>query len=177
MSMQSLPISLDQTPDPFEPEHVIQAYVALSGVGRNVLLGTTRAEAVVWPRHVLTWLLRELTNLSWSRIGHVVGGRDQATVRNSVHKVEARRADDEAFAERLIRAHDFVVNYSPETRGGAAIERARKLIASSAAAQNDEVRDLAMSVLMAASMLASRELSDAEARHAALQIIGGRANG
>lgn len=171
MSSKRLSKSLEQ---PFEADQVIEAYAAFSGIGRNILVGPTRAEAVVWPRHVLAWLLRELTHLSWVRIGHILGGRDQATVRHSTNKVETRRADDIAFAERVMRAYDFVTNYSPETRGSASIERARKLIAS---ASNEEVRDLAMSVLMATSMLASRELSDAEARAAALQIIGGRTDG
>jgi chromosomal replication initiator protein len=84
------------------PVEKIQELVAKSfGISRAELVGSTRAATPVRARQVAIYLTRELTDLSLPQIGRIYGGRDHSTVLNSIRRIEARRDEDEALAERI----------------------------------------------------------------------------
>jgi hypothetical protein len=60
-----------------------------------------RSAAIVWPRHVATWLCKKLTTHSFPFIGRHLGGRDHTTCINACRRVEARLKDDERFADEI----------------------------------------------------------------------------
>jgi chromosomal replication initiator protein len=84
------------------PVEKIQELVAKSfGISRAELVGSTRAATPVRARQVAIYLTRELTDLSLPQIGRIYGGRDHSTVLSSIRRIEARRDEDGALAERI----------------------------------------------------------------------------
>ncbi|MBI2008696.1 chromosomal replication initiator protein DnaA [Candidatus Amesbacteria bacterium] len=59
------------------------------GVGVQQLKGERRTKTIVWPRHILMFLLRKDLKLSQEEVGRLVGGRDHSTVIHATEKVEA----------------------------------------------------------------------------------------
>jgi chromosomal replication initiator protein len=84
------------------PTEQIQARVAESfGISPAELVGPSRAATPVRARQVAIYLTREMTELSLPQIGRLYGGRDHSTVLNSIRRMEAGRAEDQALAARI----------------------------------------------------------------------------
>ncbi len=58
------------------------------GVNRADLVGSKRSQSFVYPRQVAMHLSRELTDLSFPRIGAEFGGRDHTTVMHATNKIQ-----------------------------------------------------------------------------------------
>ncbi len=58
-------------------------------VSRTELIGSKRAQSVVFPRQVAMYLCRELTDHSLPKIGKEFGGRDHTTVMHATKKIQA----------------------------------------------------------------------------------------
>lgn len=71
-------------------------------VSTNDLKGKKRNQAIVLPRQVAMYLIRELTEYSTTEVGLEFGGRDHTTVMHAVQKVEERLKTDPSF-EGLIQ--------------------------------------------------------------------------
>ena len=70
------------------------------------MVGKKRDAVIVTPRHVAMYLCRELTDLSYPRIGDEFGGRDHSTVINGIGKVrQSMRTDPtlKAYVEDIER--------------------------------------------------------------------------
>jgi chromosomal replication initiator protein len=68
------------------------------GISVAVLVSTSRASSVAWPRHIAMYLARELTAQSLPAIGHAFGGRNHTTVLHACKRTAERiAADPEAF--------------------------------------------------------------------------------
>ena len=157
-----------------DPSVIIDAVVKFRQVGRRDLVeGRMKYPQIVWPRHELTYLLHEMTVLSLKAIADVLGGRDTKTVMNSLSQVTKRCAEDPSFLESFAKLTQFVRAYQPEPvpHENAAMSLARRLLDAGPDAQEKDVKRLALAMLTTASVLYSQNLTDAEARHAALQII------
>ena len=77
----------------------IQATVARRfGIETAALVGSTRAVAVAWPRHVAMHLARELTGESLPAIAAAFGGRSHTTVLHACRRTRERIAADPAAA-------------------------------------------------------------------------------
>jgi len=59
------------------------------GISKNELIGSKRAQSIVYPRQVAMYLARELTDYSLPRIGDEFGGRDHTTVMHANKKIQA----------------------------------------------------------------------------------------
>lgn len=85
----------------------IQATVARHfGIETKLLVGTGRAAAVAWPRHVAMHLARELTGESLPAIAGAFGGRSHTTVMHACRRARERIAADPTAAgdvDNLIR--------------------------------------------------------------------------
>ena len=85
----------------------IQAIVARHfGIETTLLVGTSRAAAVAWPRHVAMHLARELTGESLPAIAAAFGGRSHTTVMHACRRTRERIAADRTAAgdvDNLIR--------------------------------------------------------------------------
>ena len=80
------------------PRPCLKDIVALVGREAGVLPsdihGQGRPRRIAEARQVAYWVARHATGASYERIGAAIGGRDHATVRHGVRKVDARLATD-----------------------------------------------------------------------------------
>jgi len=71
------------------------------GVKLNDLLSARRTANVVMPRMVSVYLAKELTRLSWIRIGRATGGRDHSSAIHAHRKIAHLLKSDEKLADRV----------------------------------------------------------------------------
>jgi chromosomal replication initiator protein len=64
------------------------------GLSVEMLLSSSRAGAVAWPRQIAMYLARELTGQSLPAIGHAFGGRNHTTVLHACRRTAERIAGD-----------------------------------------------------------------------------------
>jgi len=84
-------------------EPILELVCARFSVKKEDVMSRDRRTRIVWPRHIVTYLLRQLTEGSSNYIGQVIGGRDHATVLNSLRSVEDRMETEHDF-DALIKA-------------------------------------------------------------------------
>lgn len=135
----------------FVPADVIAAYCTITQVPLHQLTDASKAPVVSRPRHDCMWLLRDLTAATSAQIGQLLGGRHQTTVDEAVAKVADRIAAEPEYRDRLRHLRSEIVAWvaAPATVGPYRITAARAVL-------EDEA------------------LTDADARVAALALLGGR---
>ena len=85
-----------------KPDMLMTAYSAARGVPLDRLTSRDgQAPAITALRHELTWLLRQMTDLSFERIGQHMN-RDYATVHAAHAKVADRNARDPEYRMALL---------------------------------------------------------------------------
>ena len=57
-------------------------------VGADELISTKRNRELVWPRQIAMYLLRHEMNMSFPKIGQVLGKKDHSTIMHGVSKIE-----------------------------------------------------------------------------------------
>ena len=72
------------------PERIARAVSDYYSVPMDVLQGQKRDKAIVMPRQIAMFLMREETDVSLLRIGAELGGRDHSTVLHACDKITAR---------------------------------------------------------------------------------------
>lgn len=174
-------VQLPTTPA-IDPLKIIDAYGLIRRVDMaRVTDVRNRSSAIVWPRHELSYLLSVLGGLSYSDIGFHTGGRDASSVMNSVQRINQRRGDDPAYGRALgslgeqVQAHCLAL--ASDAPQGPSL--ACRVMAGPETSATD-VEALAINVLSAFAILGASGLTDAEARRAALGVLGrdgGRADG
>ncbi|QYK42838.1 MAG: hypothetical protein KF887_06980 [Paracoccaceae bacterium] len=146
--MNMMPPPLKETRPAAE---VVEAFLSLRHASaEEVIQSRAATRAVVQARHELMWFLRDLTHLSLAEIGQVVGGRDAKTVRHGIDQISDRIASDEGYRREMLFARAVIL------RG----------------AEQVMTPDLCLTAVRA--VLADAGLSDADARQAALQLMGPR---
>lgn len=68
----------------------------------NQLVGKSRMSNITMARHIAMYLVRDLLNLSFIKIGEEFGGRDHSTVMSACDKVGKLLKKDEAYKEAII---------------------------------------------------------------------------
>ena len=66
-------------------------------ITREEITGTKRSKEIVTARHISTYLIREITELSFSRIGKIFGGKDHTSVLYSCNWVQDKMIKDPLF--------------------------------------------------------------------------------
>lgn len=69
------------------------------------ILSARRSREVVLPRHVSMYLARQLTNLSFEKIGKYFGGRDHKTVQHACKKVDTLMKSDAELSGAIRQIH------------------------------------------------------------------------
>lgn len=132
-------------------EAVIAAFLSLRRASaEDVLQSGHGVRAIVRVRHELMWLLRDLTHLSLAEIGLALGGRDATTVRHGIDQISDRIARDDGYRREMLFARAVIL------RGPT----------------SGMTPDLCLTAIR--SVLSDGGLTDAEARTAALQLMGER---
>ena len=157
-----------------EPQRVVEPFAQLRSVALVELLdGGTVTRGITHLRRELMWLLRELTAMTYQSIGDLFGGRDPSTVMAGVSAITERMLSSADYAAQMEQARAYILAYRPEpnpTAPDAATVLARRVMADHGANPKDAVQ-LAVAMVSAAAILRSPDLTDAEARLAALTII------
>ena len=73
------------------------------GLTRDDLLSQRRNREIAGTRQLAMYLIREMTQLSTTRIGEVFGGRDHTTVMHACDKVARLEKSDEDTQQALTR--------------------------------------------------------------------------
>ncbi len=82
------------------PERIAKAVSDYYSVPMDVLQGQKRDKAIVMPRQIAMFLMREETDVSLLRIGAELGGRDHSTVLHACDKITREVADQRRAAPR-----------------------------------------------------------------------------
>lgn len=82
-------------------KEIQRATCEVYGVTMDDLLSERCTANVVLPRHVSIYLAKELTTLSWPRIGRATGGRDHSTAISAHRKIERLLKSDEKLAGQI----------------------------------------------------------------------------
>ncbi len=129
-------------------EEVIQAFLRLRNAASNLIIDSrTMIRPIARVRHELMWLLRDLTFMTLEEIGQVLGGRDLTTVKHGVEAVADRIAEDDDYRREMLFARAVILR--GPTPG--------------------LTPDLCLTAVQA--VLNNGDLTDAEARKAALQLM------
>lgn len=77
-------------PDPaVSSSRVIETVSRVFGISVELLLGTSRKGQIAEARQLTMYILNKNLNLSVTRIGHILGGRNHATVIHGIKKIQA----------------------------------------------------------------------------------------
>ena len=67
------------------------------------VLSQRRTKNLAFPRHLVCYLAKEMTNLTLVEIGRFVGGRDHSTVLHAVNKIRSKLLADSALSAEVTR--------------------------------------------------------------------------
>ncbi len=91
---------------------IMSAAAAAWGVKPQGLTSKSRTREVTVPRQVAMYLIKEILDPPFTRIGAAFGGRDHSTVIHSIRKVERDLHEDSAFAKRVSRLRKEILGTS-----------------------------------------------------------------
>lgn len=135
-------------------DRIINAYVKMTGLSTADLLGPSKAPAITAYRHELMFVIRRLDPAaSFTLIGRFMGGRDMATVHEAIAKVEQRLQREPGYASELEALVRQIVFLAQEDVG------------------RPSARSKPWQLLAACSVLRDQQMTDAEARKAALTFL------
>ena len=112
-SMQAMPISVELAQAVLSnvlysprkravtPERIAMAVAEYYDVDMEALRGKKRDRAIVMPRQIAMYLMREETDVSLLRIGAELGGRDHSTVLHACKKIDREVSRNEDLRREL----------------------------------------------------------------------------
>ena len=94
---------LGQIPEkaPPDPERVVSEVCTYFALKPKELRGRRRPARIVLPRQITMYLLRNLTDMSLTEIGDILGGRDHTTVIHGVEKIKKVASEDLGVREQI----------------------------------------------------------------------------
>jgi chromosomal replication initiator protein len=119
-SMQGMPISVDLAQAVLSnvlysprkravtPERIAAAVSDYYDVDLEALRGQKRDRAIVVPRQIAMYLMREETDVSLLRIGAELGGRDHSTVLHACRKIDQEVARNEELRRELAAVREAI---------------------------------------------------------------------
>lgn len=83
------------------PEKVIKKVVEFFNINEKEILGRRRMKELVLPRQVIMYLLQTELNLSFTKIGRLLGGKDHTTIIYGCNKIQKELIKDESLQESI----------------------------------------------------------------------------
>jgi chromosomal replication initiator protein len=123
-SMQGMPINVDLAQAVLSnvlysprkravtPERIAMAVSDYYDVDLETLRGKKRDRAVVVPRQIAMYLMREETDVSLLRIGAELGGRDHSTVLHACRKIDQEASRNEELRRELAAVRESIFSDS-----------------------------------------------------------------
>jgi chromosomal replication initiator protein len=93
----------DKISQPITVDLILDKISAHYKIKKEDIFAQKRSRNTVFPRHVSMYLLRDLTDYSFAKIGEIFGGRNYSTIIHAVQKVTRDMEKDKQF-EREIKA-------------------------------------------------------------------------
>ena len=90
------------------PERIAKAVSEYYGVGLDALKGQKRDKAIVVPRQIAMFLMREETDVSLLRIGAELGNRDHSTVLHACDKITRESAGNDELRREIAAVRDLI---------------------------------------------------------------------
>jgi chromosomal replication initiator protein len=123
-SMQGMPITVDLAQAVLSnvlysprkraitPERIAMAVADYYDIDLDALRGQKRDRAIVVPRQIAMYLMREETDVSLLRIGAELGGRDHSTVLHACRKIDQEMARNEELRRELAAVRESLYSDS-----------------------------------------------------------------
>lgn len=157
-----------------DPTHIIRAVAARRGVSVDDLIGPEKVACFTVPRHEAFALIREITRLSFARIGELMGGRDPSTVQSGIDSCLRRIDRDPSYAAEFDTIRHYVqdaVAHCDLPPRLPALMVARGAIGRADCPPQD-AEQMALMLLLVRATLGNADLTDNEARRACLYLLG-----
>ena len=90
------------------PERIARAVSDYYSVPMDVLQGQKRDKAIVMPRQIAMFLMREETDVSLLRIGAELGGRDHSTVLHACDKITRELAVNDELRREIAAVRELI---------------------------------------------------------------------
>jgi chromosomal replication initiator protein len=90
------------------PERIVKAVSDYYGVGLDQLKGQKRDKAIVVPRQIAMFLMREETDVSLLRIGAELGGRDHSTVLHACDKITRESGANDELRREISAVRELI---------------------------------------------------------------------
>jgi len=90
------------------PERIAKAVSDYYGVGLDQLKGQKRDKAIVVPRQIAMFLMREETDASLLRIGQELGGRDHSTVLHACDKITREISANDEMRREIAAVRELI---------------------------------------------------------------------
>jgi chromosomal replication initiator protein len=90
------------------PERIAKVVADYYGVPMDVLQGQKRDKAIVMPRQIAMFLMREETDVSLLRIGAELGGRDHSTVLHACDKINRESAVNDELRREIAAVRELI---------------------------------------------------------------------
>jgi chromosomal replication initiator protein len=90
------------------PERIAKAVSDYYGVPMDVLQGQKRDKAIVVPRQIAMFLMREETDVSLLRIGAELGGRDHSTVLHACDKITRESSVNDELRREIAAVRELI---------------------------------------------------------------------
>lgn len=90
------------------PERIAKAVADYYGVQLEALKGQKRDRAIVVPRQIAMFLMREETDVSLLRIGAELGGRDHSTVLHACDKITRESAANDELRREIAAVRELI---------------------------------------------------------------------
>ncbi len=90
------------------PERIAQAVADYYGLDLDALRGQKRDKAIVMPRQIAMFLMREETDASLLRIGAELGGRDHSTVLHACDKINRESAANDELRREIAAVRELI---------------------------------------------------------------------
>jgi hypothetical protein len=91
-----------QSKRPATAKNIMEVVGADFGVSVFDIISARRHKSLLMPRFIAVYLCRKLTLLSLNQIGQRFGGRDHATIRHAIRKIEAEMETDPVLSNRVL---------------------------------------------------------------------------
>ncbi len=90
------------------PERIAQTVADYYGLDMEALRGQKRDKAIVLPRQIAMFLMREETDASLLRIGAELGGRDHSTVLHACDKINRESAANDELRREIAAVRELI---------------------------------------------------------------------
>jgi chromosomal replication initiator protein len=90
------------------PERIAKAVSDYYSVPMDALQGQKRDKAIVMPRQIAMFLMREETDVSLLRIGAELGGRDHSTVLHACDKISREVANNDELRREIAAVREMI---------------------------------------------------------------------